>query len=88
MAIMSKKPPALSRHAVTAPSDEQEQGERIIEARRLRIDLVKPNPWQPRRHADAGRLAELTEDVKSARDTGTDTCATCTGGAVGGKGAV
>ena len=51
MAIMSKKPPALSRHAVTAPSDEQEQGERIIEARRLRIDLVKPNPWQPRRHA-------------------------------------
>lgn len=64
MATMSKRPPALSRHAVTAPSDEQEQGERINEARRLRIDLVKPNPWQPRRHADAERLAELTEDVR------------------------
>lgn len=62
---MTKRPPALSRHAVTAPTDEQDLGERINEARRLRIDLVRPNPWQPRQHADPERLAELTEDVRA-----------------------
>lgn len=65
MANMSKRPPALSRHAVTAAWDEEEQGERISEARRLKLELIRPNPWQPRQHADAGRLAELTADVKA-----------------------
>jgi ParB/RepB/Spo0J family partition protein len=58
---MPKKPPPLSRHAVTAPTEEQ--GERLPEARRLPIDLVRPNPWQPRQHADRQRLDELAADV-------------------------
>ena len=60
---MSKKPPPLSRHAVTAPTDEQ--GERLTDARRLPIESVRPNPWQPRQHADPTRLEELTADVAS-----------------------
>jgi ParB/RepB/Spo0J family partition protein len=60
---MTKKPPPLSRHAVTAPTDEQ--GERITDARRLPIEMVRPNPWQPRQHADPMRLDELAADVAS-----------------------
>jgi ParB family chromosome partitioning protein len=60
---MPKKPPPLSRHAVTAPTDEQ--GERISDARRLPIETIRPNPWQPRQHADPARLEELTADVAS-----------------------
>lgn len=58
---MAKKPPALTRHAVTAPTDDQ--GERMLEARRLGVELIRPNPWQPRQHASQERLAELTADV-------------------------
>lgn len=38
-------------------------GEDFAQARLLPRDLIDPNPWQPRRHADPERLAELAADI-------------------------
>jgi len=38
-------------------------GEDLANARLLPRDLIDPNPWQPRQHADPERLAELRADI-------------------------
>src|SRR5689334_11267886 len=38
-------------------------GEDLASARLLPRDLIDPNPWQPRQHADPERLAELRADI-------------------------
>jgi len=58
---MAKKLPPLTRHAVTAPTEDT--GTRLPGARLMPIDLIQPNPWQPRQHADPERMAELIADV-------------------------
>jgi ParB/RepB/Spo0J family partition protein len=58
---MPKKLPPLTRHAVTAPTEET--GTRLPGARLMPIDLIRPNPWQPRQHADPERMGELIADV-------------------------
>jgi ParB/RepB/Spo0J family partition protein len=60
---MPKKLPPLTRHAVTAPTEDQ--GSRLAGARLLPVELIEPNPWQPRQHADPDRMLELIEDVKT-----------------------
>jgi ParB/RepB/Spo0J family partition protein len=60
---MSKKLPPLTRHAVTAPTEDQ--GTRLAGARLLPLHLIEPNPWQPRQHADPERMQELIEDIKA-----------------------
>jgi ParB/RepB/Spo0J family partition protein len=58
---MAKKLPPLTRHDVTAPTEDT--GTRLPGARLLPIERVQPNPWQPRQHLDPDRLAELIADV-------------------------
>jgi ParB/RepB/Spo0J family partition protein len=58
---MAKKLPPLTRHAITAPTEDQ--GTRLAGARLLPIQLVQPNPWQPRQHANPERMQELLEDI-------------------------
>ena len=40
-------------------------GEELANARLLPRDLIDPNPWQPRQHADPERLAELRADIEA-----------------------
>ena len=58
---MPKKPPPLTRHAVTAPTEEV--GARIPGARLLPIELIRPNPWQPRQIINEQSLDELSRDI-------------------------
>src|SRR3954454_11041886 len=58
---MAKKLPPLTRHAVTAPTEDTRT--RLPGARLMPIALVQPNPWQPRQHANPERMAELIADV-------------------------
>jgi ParB/RepB/Spo0J family partition protein len=58
---MAKKLPPLTRHDVTAPTEDT--GTRLPGARLLPVERVQPNPWQPRQHANPERLAELIADV-------------------------
>ncbi len=58
---MPKKPPPLTRHAVTAPTEEV--GARIPGARLLPIELIRPNPWQPRQIINQQSLDELSRDI-------------------------
>lgn len=58
---MTKQLPSLTRHAVTAPTEDL--GSRLVGARLLPIELIQPNPWQPRQHANPERMKELIEDV-------------------------
>jgi ParB/RepB/Spo0J family partition protein len=60
---MAKKLPPLTRHAVTAPSGET--GTRLPGARLMPIEMIQPNPWQPRQHADPTRMSELIADVEA-----------------------
>ena len=41
--------------------DEQELGEIVAE---IDIDLIEPNPYQPRKHFDKDRLQELSDSIK------------------------
>ncbi len=45
------------------PEDKEEtkRGKNLLE---LEIDKIKPNPFQPREHLDAGKLAELANSIK------------------------
>jgi ParB/RepB/Spo0J family partition protein len=56
-----KKPPPLTRHAVTAPTEEV--GARIPGARLLPIEFIRPNPWQPRQIINEQSLDELSRDI-------------------------
>lgn len=46
-------------------TDTTQPGDPLEGARRLPLDLVDPNPWQPRQHTDADRLQELADDVRA-----------------------
>lgn len=41
--------------------EERKEGKNLLE---LEIDKIKPNPFQPREHLDAGKLAELANSIK------------------------
>jgi len=56
-----KKPPPLTRHAVTAPTEEV--GARIPGARLLPIEFIRPSPWQPRQIINEQSLDELSRDI-------------------------
>lgn len=58
---MPKKPPPLTRHAVTTPTEEV--GARLPGARLLPIELIRPNPWQPRQIINEESLDELSRDI-------------------------
>lgn len=60
---MPSKLPTITRNTVTAPTEDQ--GTRLTGARLLPLELIRPNPWQPRQHADADRMQELIDDVSA-----------------------
>ncbi|MBF6615009.1 MAG: ParB/RepB/Spo0J family partition protein [Chloroflexi bacterium] len=59
---MPSKLPSITRNTVTAPTEDQ--GTRLQGARLLPLELIRPNSWQPRQHADAERMQELIDDVR------------------------
>ena len=50
--------------AILTPTDGADADEHAGDLRRLPVDLISPNPRQPRRHLDEGALVALAESLK------------------------
>ncbi|APC19384.1 hypothetical protein BLL42_26960 (plasmid) [Pseudomonas frederiksbergensis] len=51
----------MSQHREMQPNEDDEQGARI--AQPLRVDLIDPNPYQPRMSFDAEEIEELAQSI-------------------------